>query len=113
MGTDEVPIVPEAKRLMLIEIGEGIWRVVGRYGYMESPDATALLTRAAAQGVPVDPATAIYFFNREMIIPGGDAKMWKWQKHLYGFLSRNARPAKDYYQIPPSQIIELGLPLHL
>lgn len=58
-------------------------------------------------------SAANYFFNREMIIPGDDAKMWKWQKHLYGFLSRNARPAKDYYQIAPSQIIEIGLPVHL
>ena len=111
--TEEVPTVPECDRLTLIEIGEGIWRVIGHYGYMESPDATALLDKAALQGVPIDPAAAIYFFNREMIIPGGDAKMWKWQKHFYGFLSRNARPAKDYYQIPPSQIIEIGLPVHL
>jgi KUP system potassium uptake protein len=113
IGTEEKPTVPESERLTLNEIGEGIWRVVGRYGYMESPDATALLNQVATRGVPIDPTAAIYFFNREMIIPGGDAKMWKWQKHLYGFLSRNARPAKDYYRIVPSQIIEIGLPVHL
>jgi KUP system potassium uptake protein len=39
--------------------------------------------------------------------------MWKWEKSFYGFLSRNARSARDYYQIPPSQIIEIGLPLQL
>ena len=113
MGTEEKPSVPESDRLALTEIGAGIWRIVGRYGYMESPDATALLAKVAARGVPIDPATATYYFNREMIIGGGDAKMWNWQKHLYGFLSRNARPAKDYYQIPPSQIIEIGLPVQL
>jgi KUP system potassium uptake protein len=48
-----------------------------------------------------------------MIIPGGNAKMWEWQKSLYAFLSRNAQSAKDYFQIPPSQIIEIGLPLQL
>ena len=47
------------------------------------------------------------------IITGGNARMWEWQKNLYGVLSRNARPAKDYYQITPSQIIEIGLPLQL
>jgi KUP system potassium uptake protein len=113
MSTVEVPAVDESNRLMLAEIGEGIWRVVGRYGYMESPDATALLQKVAGQGVPIEPLSAIYFFNREMIIAGGDAKMPEWQKHLYGFLSRNATPAKDYYQIPPSQIIEIGTPIHL
>ena len=113
MGTVEVPAVGESDRLVLTEIGEGIWRVIGRYGYMESPDATALLQTVATRGVPIDPLAAIYFFNREMIITGGDSPLPEWQKHLYGFLSRNARPAKDYYQIPPSQIIEIGTPIHL
>ena len=44
---------------------------------------------------------------------GGGAKMWEWEKRLYSLLTRNARPAKDYYRIPPSQIIELGLPVQL
>jgi KUP system potassium uptake protein len=71
------------------------------------------MARVQAQGVPINPDSATYFFNREMIITGGNAKMWEWQKALYSFLSRNARPAKDYFQIPPSQIIEIGLPLQL
>ena len=48
-----------------------------------------------------------------MIITGGEADMWEWQKHLYGFLSRNARQARDYYNLPPMQIIEVGLPIQL
>jgi len=64
-------------------------------------------------GAPINPQATTYFFNREMIITGGNARMWEWQKSLYSFLSRNARPAKDYYQITLSQIIEIGLPLQL
>ena len=100
-------------RLELREIGEGIWRAVGHYGYMQSPDVGALMQTIKEQGVPINWRAATYFFNREMIIGGGDAAMWEWQKRLYGVLSRNASPAKDYYQIPPTQIIELGLPIHL
>lgn len=111
--TEDMPAVPEERRLALTEIGEGIWRAVGRYGYMESPDAGALMERVLAGGVPVNPSGATYVFNREMIITGGNAQMWEWQKRLYGLLSRNARPAKDYYHITPSQIIEVGLPLQL
>ena len=48
-----------------------------------------------------------------MILTGGNSGMWEWEKSLYSFLSRNARPAKDYYQITPSQIIEIGLPIQL
>ena len=65
------------------------------------------------RGVPVAPERATYFFNREMVMYGGNAKMWEWEKSFYAFLSRNARSAKDYYQITPSQIIEIGLPIQL
>ncbi len=111
--TEEVPSVPAREQLNLIEIGEGIWRAVGRYGYMQSPDVAAIMVRIKHLGVPINPQATTYFFNREMIISGGNARMWEWQKSLYAFLSRNARPAKDYYQITPSQIIEIGLPLQL
>jgi len=111
--TEEVPTVPARDQLTLIEIGEGIWRAIGRYGYMQSPDVAAIMGRIKLLGVPINPQATTYFFNREMIISGGNARMWEWQKSLYAFLSRNARPAKDYYQITPSQIIEIGLPLQL
>ena len=111
--TEEVPTVPAADQLTTSELGEGIWRAVGRYGYMESPDVGALLDKVRMRGVPINPSAAIYFFNREMIITDGTAPLWKWQKNLYAFLSRNARPVKDYYRITPSQIIEIGLPIQL
>ncbi len=111
--TEEVPTVAAEEQLTLTEIGEGLWRAVGRYGYMESPDAGALMENLRARGVPLNPGSATYFFNREMIMSGGNARMWEWQKSVYAFLSRNARPAKDYFKIPPSQIIEIGLPVQL
>ena len=111
--TEEIPTVSATEQLNVREIGEGIWRVTGRYGYMQSPNVGDLLEKTKIAGVPINPRSATYFFNREMIITGGNARMWEWQKNLYGVLSRNARPAKDYYQITPSQIIEIGLPLQL
>ena len=106
-------MVHPTERLVLSELGEGVWRAVGLYGYMENPDVGALVEQIRAHGVPIVPHAAAFIFNHEMIMTGGNAAMWEWQKRLYGFLSRNARPAKDYYRITPTQIIEIGLPLQL
>ncbi len=113
--TDEVPAVPADERLEVREIGSGngVWRAVARYGYMESPDVTALMEQIGAAGVPAKLNEATYYFNREMVITDGDTKMWHWQKRLYALLSRNARPVRDYYRLPPMQIIEVGLPIQL
>ncbi|AHF93883.1 potassium transporter [Opitutaceae bacterium TAV5] len=111
--TDEVPHVEEEERMTLELLGEGVWRATGRYGYMEQPNVAKICERIAHQGVPLNLRTTTFFFNREMIIGGGTARMFEWQKNLYAFLSRNARPVKDYYQILPTQIIEIGLPVQL
>jgi KUP system potassium uptake protein len=111
--TEEVPSVPDEDRLTLEHMGEGVWRAVGRYGYMESPDVARLLERIRCQGVALNLGSTTFYFNREMIITGGNARMFEWQKRLYAFLSRNARQARDYYQLPPMQIIEVGLPIQL
>ena len=111
--TEDVPTVPEGDRLKLREVGAGIWRGIGYYGYMQSPDVSDLMGRIKASGLAINPQSATYFFNREMVMTGGNSGMWEWEKSFYAFLTRNARPAKDYYQITPSQIIEIGLPLQL
>lgn len=111
--TEEVPKIADAERLTVSEIGHGVWRAIGRYGYMESPDVARLMEQVKEAGVPLKPNEATYYFNREMIITGGNTKMFEWQKHFYAFLSRNARQARDYYRLPPMQIIEVGMPIQL
>lgn len=111
--TEEVPQVEDEERMVLESLGEGVWRAVVRYGYMESPDVAKMVERIKVQGVPLNLAATTFYFNREMIITGGNARMFEWQKSLYAFLSRNASPIKDYYRILPTQIIEIGLPVQL
>jgi len=111
--TETLPVVEDEERMCLEHLGEGVWRAVVRYGYMESPDVARMMERIKCQGVPLNLAGTTFYFNREMIITGGDARMFEWQKRLYAFLSRNASPIKDYYRILPTQIIEIGLPVQL
>lgn len=113
IATAEVPTHPDDQRLTIEELGEGVWRAIGRYGYMESPDVADLCARIAEQGVPLKASATTFYFNREMILTGGDAPMFEWQKSYYAFLSRNAQPVKDYYAVMPTQIIEIGMPVQL
>ncbi len=111
--TEDRPTVSAAARLKLRDIGEGVWRATGHYGYMESPDVNDLIGHVKDAGLKINPQSATYFFSREMVMTGGNTGMWEWEKSFYSFLIRNARPAKDYYNITPSQIIEIGLPVQL
>lgn len=113
MVTDPDPMVPEEKSIELFDLGEGFWRVIVHYGYMQQPNVRKLIPILIERGIKMQERSLTYFFNREIIIPGGRAPMPHWQKSLYGFLSRNARPARDYYNIPANQIVEMGLAVHI
>jgi KUP system potassium uptake protein len=34
--------------------------------------------------------------------------MSRWRKKLFALMSRNARSATEFFQIPPNRVIELG-----
>jgi KUP system potassium uptake protein len=39
--------------------------------------------------------------------------MARWRKNLFAFLSRNARPASDYFGLPTDRVLEIGMQLEL
>jgi len=99
-------------RLEVTDLGEGVWRVVARYGYMQTPRLAAVL-RYLAPRLKIRPKGVMFYFNRESVATSDDSLMWRPQQHFYSLLSRLARPAREYFGIPTNQICEIGLPVQL
>jgi KUP system potassium uptake protein len=106
--TRGIPEVPPEHRLGLEKMGHGFFRLVANYGFMQSPNIPELLAMAAAQGVAVPPMDTSYYLGRERLVLTGQAKMSRWRKSLFALMSRNARSATEFFQIPPNRVIELG-----
>jgi KUP system potassium uptake protein len=106
--TRGIPEVPPERGLTIERLGHGFVRVVATFGFMQSPNIPELLTRAAAQGVPFPPMDTSYYLGRERLVLTGHAKMSRWRKKLFALMSRNARSATEFFQIPPNRVIELG-----
>ncbi len=109
LTTLDVPLVSEADRVQVEPIRPDLYRVTGRYGFMEHPDVPALLECCAAHGLKLDPAQTTFFLSRETIIPKRGAGMAPWRRHLFAALSRNAQPATAFFQLPPNRVVELGM----
>jgi KUP system potassium uptake protein len=108
-----VPQVPDEERLTVTELGEGFWRVVARYGFMEKANVPNVLSRARALGVVADKRDTTYYLGRERLLPTGRARLARWRKKLYIFMSRNSRTATEYFAIPPNRVVELGAQLEM
>jgi KUP system potassium uptake protein len=95
-------------------MGQGFYRIIARYGFMETPDVPAVMAQARSLGVPIDPpADTTYFLGRESLLTTGKARMAGFRKSLFALMSRNARPATAYFGLPPGRVVELGVQVEL
>ena len=104
----EYPEVPEDKRLELQALGEGFWRVIAHYGFMEQPDVPEVLDLCRKRGLSTKRNETSYFLGRERLVLTGKSPMARWRKSLFAVMSRNARSATEYFGIPPNRVVELG-----
>ena len=108
--TEDVPHVAAADRLEVEELSHGFWRVVGRFGFMESPDVPALLQKAEARGLELGVRT--YFLGREVVV-ATRGRWRRWTYFLFALMHRNARPAAEFFGLPPNQVMEIGAQIDL
>ena len=107
--TMSVPYAPQDKRLKIDSVGDGFYRVMIRYGFMETPDVPLALMRSCDQGgIYFDPMDTTYFASRETIIASRNRGMPVWRDKLFAIMHRNAAPATGFFRIPGNRLVELG-----
>jgi KUP system potassium uptake protein len=124
--TEEIPSVDEDEdeRVECQKLGEGFFKVIAHYGFMESPDipqALAELGRGSGNGRPVTikALETSFFLGRETLIatrntpahvpvPDAIGRMSMWRKRLFILMTRNARSATAFFGLPPNRVVELG-----
>jgi KUP system potassium uptake protein len=114
--TADVPVVRNDDRVTIESFPMGFHRVTGRYGFMEEPDAPAILQQAADAGVPVDCDRTTYYLGRTTLVPHGERstkRMNALRLMLFSVLKRNDRSATLYFGMPPNRVVELGTRVEL
>jgi KUP system potassium uptake protein len=112
--THHVPEVPPAERLdMLNDLGEGVWQVRASYGFMQAPSVPEIMRRCRERGLVTSEDDTSFFLGRETLVITDKPGMARWRKVLFAFLSRNARPANAFFQIPPNRVVEFGAQIEL
>jgi KUP system potassium uptake protein len=106
--TTNAPAVPREERVEVEQMPAGFWRMIGRYGFMETPNVPELMSLAAAQGLATFRGRTSYFLGRETFIATGRSKLPAWRRALFVFLARNARSPTEFFGIPPNEVVELG-----
>ena len=110
---EEIPFVENERRLSVTDLGQEFYRVLGRYGFMEEPNAAEILKLCKPYGLNFRAMETTYFLSRETIIASDRRGLARWRKRLFALLARNAQPANAYFRLPPNRVVELGLQVEI
>ena len=104
-----VPYAAKGERLKVTAIGDDFYRVLIRFGFMETPDVPQALMQSCDQcDLVLDPMDTTYFTSRETIVASPHRNMPLWRDKLFALMHRNAAPATGFFHIPGNRIVELG-----
>ncbi|WP_309637863.1 potassium transporter Kup [Methylibium sp.] len=111
----EVPWVPTERRMEVVPLGHGFWRVTLHFGFMDTPDVPKALTlaRVESQGLRIPVFETSYFLSRETVVPAPGGGMANWRERLFAAMSRNASGAVEFFRLPDNEVVELGTRVQL
>jgi KUP system potassium uptake protein len=111
--TVRTPHVRNEHRVHVRSMGNGIFHVTARYGFMEDPNVPDALALAQHRGLEIDAGDLAYFLGRETIIVTKTQGMSPWRERLFVLMARNAVRATAFFRLPPERVVELGVQVEM
>jgi KUP system potassium uptake protein len=111
--TEEVPHVPGSERVSIKHLGKGFHSVIARYGFMDDPDIKDVIKYCQERKLNIAVEGTTFFVGREELISTDRPGMARWRERLFAFMSRNALRATAFFQIPSTQVFEVGAQVEL
>ena len=113
VDTAEIPYVADEERISIERIGDGVYQVQLRHGFMEDVDVPESLYSLRGE-LEFEPLDTSYFLGRETLIASRRHKgMALWREQLFAIMSANARTATSFFRLPPNRVVELGTQIEL
>ena len=104
--TVDTPLAIEEERSEVSEIVPGMWRVLLRFGFAESPDVPKALGESSL-GDRIDPETASYFVGRDTVSVTTHG-IHAIPRRVFSLLHRHAQVSTDFFRVPPDHTVTMG-----
>jgi KUP system potassium uptake protein len=111
--TLDTPTRGAAPAIEVQPLSHGFYRVIARYGFMDTPDVPASLAEARLHGLDWRDEDMTYYLAHLTLFANARIGMSVWRDKLFIFLSRNARRATNFFHLPPDRVVEIGIQLEL
>lgn len=107
--TKPVAHIAAAKRFAVKELFPNVFQITADFGFKEIPDIHKIMRWVCEQGLAEHDAETSYFMSRSILVLGKHSFFKALQARLFRFLCNSSQNATEFYRIPHSKVIELGL----
>ncbi len=109
VNIDEVPYVDPAERCEYVDMGDGFFRAVLHYGFMEETDVPRGLDGMGSYcGGHFEMMHTSFFLSRQTLLPSEKPAMPIWREKIFAWMLRNSATAMDFFKLPTNRVVELG-----
>ena len=111
---EDLPYLAEPKRLEVESEGQGFYRVVLHYGFMEEVDIPRDLARLDTCGPRFDMMSTSFFLGRQKLIASKERPgMAPWRERLFAWMMKSSESAMEFFRLPTNRVVELGSQLQI
>jgi KUP system potassium uptake protein len=105
---EDVPYVEEGCQYDLDDLGNGFFRLIIHYGFMQEVDVPAALQKLEGCGGLFKMMDTSFFLARQTLITSSRPGMAIWREKLFAWMLRNAESAMEFFKLPTNRVVELG-----
>jgi KUP system potassium uptake protein len=108
VAIEDVPYVPVENQVEVEDLGNGFYRVVLHFGFMQEmnvPDALATIDQC---GFPFRMMETSFFLSRQTPLVSSMRGMAIWREKLFAWMMRNAESPMEFFGLPPNRVVEMG-----
>jgi KUP system potassium uptake protein len=105
---EEVPFIAPEKRCELTDLGDGFFRLILHFGFMQETDIPEALKFVDNCGLPFDMMETSFFLSRQTLLISDKPKMPIWREAIFAWMLRNAARPMEFFRLPSNRVVELG-----
>jgi len=106
--TEDIPHVPEERRIEISHLEHNFHIVKLDYGFMDEPNIPRALAQCRVLQFRFNLMETSFFLRREKIVAAQRAPLARWRKQLFILMANTMLNATEFFHIPTNRVIELG-----
>jgi KUP system potassium uptake protein len=111
---EEIPLVARERRVEFHDSGEGFYRMILHYGFMEEVDIPRDLAFIKTCGEPFNMMSTSFFLGRQKLVASAKyAGMALWREKLFAWMLKSSESAMEFFKLPTNRVVELGSQLQI